>query len=427
LDLVVRFEWTRLLTNGSEAGTFVMCAVGGRVGVVQMTAPFESSALQPLYAAGNLTCFVVHDSASSVLNQTVALPLVRYGAPVPSTIKLQKGLFSRAYSGRQLRSIDSCRAGLRVVLAPGVGATATQIRAYRNSLRADLLSGDFKDKVRTAFFWAATAATNGTSANTTAATDRSVMWLAKLESVLNGSVACDWSKLAMSEQLPYLRVDGYCKVLPAAVGAQGGSACLVTLLAFLASESSVLYIEVRSEHGRLEARRHAQVGGCLRRGAPPCVVCEQEFPIVKTSNVIASAVAQSGVANRWPVYDAGIDGTGQVVQVADTGVVSLAHTRWTPLSPLGITQDAQPQGNACLHGPVYLWTRWWSVLHDTVAAVQDMRSCWFNDTRGNVDPTTWDVAAFDPTRRKVIQYVAWNDAVDLPGGHGTHVSGALLP
>lgn len=102
----------------------------------------------------------------------------------------------------------------------------------------------------------------------------------------------------------------------------------------------------------------------------------------------------------------------------------------------------------------------------------DMKNCYFNDTRGNVAATTYSAAAFDLTRRKVVQYVsrrswrasiispanrparwlvkddvydppaclpdkpaprvmlvfggqvAWTDSTDVStNGHGTHVSG----
>lgn len=36
----------------------------------------------------------------------------------------------------------------------------------------------------------------------------------------------------------------------------------------------------------------------------------------------------------------------------------------------------------------------------------DMKNCYFNDTRGNVAATTYSAAAFDLTRRKVVQYVS---------------------
>lgn len=55
----------------------------------------------------------------------------------------------------------------------------------------------------------------------------------------------------------------------------------------------------------------------------------------------------------------------------------------------------------------------------------DMNSCFFSDDTGNVAVTTQTAAAFDLTRRKVVQYVAstGGDSTDLARGHGTHVAG----
>lgn len=66
---------------------------------------------------------------------------------------------------------------------------------------------------------------------------------------------------------------------------------------------------------------------------------------------------QSSLRGSTSLWDAGLDGSDQVIQVADTGI--------------------------------------------------DLKSCAIsNEPTGNVAPTKWDVGAFDPTRRKVVQWVA---------------------
>eukprot|EP00588_Corethron_pennatum_P015723 CAMPEP_0194280448 /NCGR_PEP_ID=MMETSP0169-20130528/17349_1 /TAXON_ID=218684 /ORGANISM="Corethron pennatum, Strain L29A3" /LENGTH=696 /DNA_ID=CAMNT_0039025165 /DNA_START=805 /DNA_END=2892 /DNA_ORIENTATION=+ len=54
----------------------------------------------------------------------------------------------------------------------------------------------------------------------------------------------------------------------------------------------------------------------------------------------------------------------------------------------------------------------------------DMNSCYFREPNGSVRPSTVSVAAFDRTKRKVIQYISFVDAVD-GRGHGTHVAGTI--
>jgi hypothetical protein len=75
---------------------------------------------------------------------------------------------------------------------------------------------------------------------------------------------------------------------------------------------------------------------------------------------------QSSLRGSTSLWDTGLDGSDQVIQVADTGI--------------------------------------------------DLKSCAISNDPA---PTKWDVGAFDPTRRKVVQWVAGADAVDVASGHGT--------
>lgn len=54
-----------------------------------------------------------------------------------------------------------------------------------------------------------------------------------------------------------------------------------------------------------------------------------------------------------------------------------------------------------------------------------MNSCYFNDSSGNVEPTTYQAANYDPSKRKIIQYVAYADSKD-DNKHGTHVAGTSI-
>uniref|UniRef100_A0A7S1BX44 subtilisin n=1 Tax=Corethron hystrix TaxID=216773 RepID=A0A7S1BX44_9STRA len=122
--------------------------------------------------------------------------------------------------------------------------------------------------------------------------------------------------------------------------------------------------------------------------SPPCVlaavmtisnigqICSVE-PIHsdQTSNTNAQWILQAPditSGSRLPWFEAGLKGEGQVVAVSDTGL--------------------------------------------------DMNSCYFSDDTGNVTPAK--SASIDKTRRKIIQYYPYIDAVD-GRGHGTHVAGTI--
>ncbi len=55
----------------------------------------------------------------------------------------------------------------------------------------------------------------------------------------------------------------------------------------------------------------------------------------------------------------------------------------------------------------------------------DMKSCYFNDPTGNVNPSLYSAPITDASRRKVVQYcyTTSSDAFDLVTGHGTHTCG----
>lgn len=82
------------------------------------------------------------------------------------------------------------------------------------------------------------------------------------------------------------------------------------------------------------------------------------------------------VENNYPYHDVGLDGTGQIIGVGDTGI--------------------------------------------------DELSCFFRNSDSSlVTRSTISNPTFDLSKRKVIQYISYADGQDLEGGHGTHVSGTV--
>ena len=406
LDVLIQWEWQRLLqaagnasssssdkaapapTNGAAAAPFVTCAEGGRAAVEAMQASWSAASPQardadaavetgiPYFAEANLTCYVVQGLPADVLNQAKSDEHVKYSIPLPSPLKLARGLFFKMTNGRLFKSTQVCNAGIRIVLSPGVGEDEAGVAALVASIQDDLATGAFREKLAATFPFAnktmveeasnastmaalararvpipskqrlrrtMPAAEPTTTTTTTKATPiaRAVRWWSRIKPVLSGELTCDWAALDISLQLPFLSLNGYCALVPDDVAK--ASSCLTVLVAFLASRTEVLFLE--------------------------------PFPVLRPLNSVASAVIQSGTMTRTPLWDAGLDGRGQVVQVADTGL--------------------------------------------------DQNSCFFSDATGNVAPTTWEDGTFDLSRRKVVQLVADGDAVDVASGHGTHCAGTV--
>lgn len=91
---------------------------------------------------------------------------------------------------------------------------------------------------------------------------------------------------------------------------------------------------------------------------------------VSVQNTIAQWMTQSELEGKLPFFDSGLDGTGQVVSVSDTGI--------------------------------------------------DLDNCYFRD-----DTEEAGVFSSNDRARKVVQYVPYVDNGDYQYGHGTHVAGSI--
>ncbi|KAK1734087.1 subtilase family serine peptidase [Skeletonema marinoi] len=100
---------------------------------------------------------------------------------------------------------------------------------------------------------------------------------------------------------------------------------------------------------------------------------------VKTHNLIANYLTESEIEDVTPFQEEGIDGTGEVVAISDSGV--------------------------------------------------DIDNCYFYDPNTNkngpVGSPTGPGPLVDLSFRKVVQYVAYADSGDPSNGHGTHVAGTI--
>jgi hypothetical protein len=100
------------------------------------------------------------------------------------------------------------------------------------------------------------------------------------------------------------------------------------------------------------------------------------FPKYPNNHFNKGIVQTETYSQNYPYHAAGLDGTGQIVGVGDTGI--------------------------------------------------DELSCFFrNSDNSKVARSTIFNPTFDLSKRKVIQYINYADGKDLAGGHGTHVSGTI--
>lgn len=397
VQLVTDFQWKRFL-NLSDPAPFYLCATNGRRGYREMMTAFNQTHVLPLFANASMSCQIVHASASTVLDVTAKLPQCSYGAPVPSVMKISKDLRDRIDTGT---FFTTTALRLRLVMAPGLELDKDALRVVLNRIVRRLRTGEFLNVVEEDFEWTAV----GTAPDPAAAIRRQLLrrqvrqrqrqrrltastdddeadndglysfrdgqprrqngaqnWAVHVDPVLDGEFQCSFAQVSASIQHPYLRLSGFENIVRVASPERrlhhsnsshpAKSACLMALLAFVSSDPAVLFIE--------------------------------EYLKVELYNAATAYLTQAGNNGVWnkdtststyPYFSIGLDGSGQVVQVVDTGL--------------------------------------------------DQNSCFFRDATGPVPVTTITAAAFDTRKRKVIQYVRWADDRDLANGHGTHVVGTL--
>jgi hypothetical protein len=100
------------------------------------------------------------------------------------------------------------------------------------------------------------------------------------------------------------------------------------------------------------------------------------FPKFELNNNNKGVVQAKTYSQSYPYHDAGLDGTGQIIGIGDSGI--------------------------------------------------DELSCFFrNDDNSLVARSSYSSPTFDLSKRKVIQYINYADSTDVVGGHGTHVAGTV--
>ena len=160
-------------------------------------------------------------------------------------------------------------------------------------------------------------------------------------------------------------------------------ACCLAAMAFVAAQPEVHEVALKAAVKVLA--RDASISAKPR-------VPEDRTANKRSLNFMAVHALQSGDVGTTPLWDAGITGGGQLVQVVDTGF-----------------DDA-----SCF-------------LRDTDATDGDLTGSFNGDVQ--VARSTWDATVTDLTKRKVVQYVAeelgGDYEYDYFSGHGTHVAGTV--
>lgn len=235
---------------------YLLCTTDGRRGVEETLSSIDPSAYLPFHADENLTCHIVTSKASEIQSVVSTSDHVKYATPVPANLKLEKGLFQIATSGSYFLERDNCENGLRVILSPGIDQLI-DLETIAEYFTSNLTSGAYKERIANDFLWVSKYSPLGSPSvvkafqnATTQPPKRGQTWLDYLTPVLDGTYNCDFGTLNISSQNPYIGVLDTCSLLPGNASEASksevtqASSCMVTLLAYLISDSNVFTAEM---------------------------------------------------------------------------------------------------------------------------------------------------------------------------------------
>ncbi len=430
---VASFEWAVLENDTTTLAPFLICANGGREGVeTLLDSGIPRAQVLPLVNDGDRTCFVFHETATNVLDLTTTHPELEFATPLPAIFKVAKGLFRKVHSNAYLRDRASCEEGIRIVMAPGFGQYKKNLNELLSKVKQDFRTGAYRTALATGFYWLAANSTlleepaadttrmhgpnNGhrrrrpgitkvlhvstpsSSSTTPPPTPFDAAWERDADDRAHGHPHRDM-------QGPLDSSDGTPPPTPAPEppppaltdrGQKWQERINAALSGNFSCNFSSLRIQVDMPYVTLTGvcgLNNGTTFTSLNKGSScllallayvttlPSVMYIEPYPVVRTSNWDAAGIGQSGSAYQTPFWGAGLLGQDQVVAVADTGL--------------------------------------------------DVQNCYFQDSAAplTVDDTsvftTLSAGAFNNTQRKVVQYVAAVDNVDVKDGHGTHVCGTL--
>lgn len=291
----ISFGWDKQI-NSENPAPYLLCTDAGRAGVKEASKYLNTSAIVPFYAKGKTTCLIVTSQARHILKAASSASPIRYASPLPVVLKFGKGLFQTVVSGNYLSDPQACGTGIRAIFSPGTEEDAN-LEDIPSTLKSDLTTGAFKTTISRGFFWATDYSTLPTAVEFGRRKRRTLVdvgmqeppqrgkkWMEVLRPVLDGTYGCDFSSLNISITESYLMINDTCSLSRHA--APEASACMLAALAYIASYDNVLYVE--------------------------------SIPDFKTNNDKASWIIQSGIPNSYSLWDRGINGEGQVIQVSTT-------------------------------------------------------------------------------------------------------------
>ena len=341
---IASFDWS--LLDGTETNyPFIICVEGGREGVVNLQRTWRVHDSEPMWCKGSMSCYSVYSTFQDIRTTQSLVPQVKYVFPFSGLYQLEKGIIDLVSSQTFMSDSHECTSGLQFRVPSSVSTDSVMNNNFIEKIIQDMSSStNLLNIVQQNFYW---LATEGLASQEP--TPTSLVWVKGLHNISSNTIPCDYSKAIISTEGELVTISNLCQLSGSSL--EKSSDCLLLLLAYLSTLPEVSYLE--------------------------------NVHKVFAFNINAARITQSGNSSSvgYPFWNAGLNGTGQSVQVIDTGL--------------------------------------------------DYNNCYFKDTFGVAPPfstttTCTLTASYNGTLRKVVQYTVGAGAVNVDVNfHGTHVAGTV--
>jgi subtilisin family serine protease len=339
---IASFEWS--VMDDTTVSPFIVCANEGRVGTESLFRNWNVRDSEVLWSRGKLTCYIAYMTAVNAVQLTTTVPQLAYLTPMSGLYQVEKGLLSQtATAGLFLNPVE-CSQGIQFIVSPNFSSVEEDVQSLTTKIAEELQSpSTLKRILQDRFYW---TATKGLPSQEVTPTSR--LWSQAIDNVMKESSICDFTQMRIKSEYSIFTLSDLCHL---ATSAEASTDCMLALFAYLSTVPEVSEIENVWQ--------------------------------IEATNINAARIVQSGnnTARPYPLWTAGINGTGQKIQVYDTGF--------------------------------------------------DYNNCYLKNSNGVAPPISYigtscqSAAAANETLSKTVMYTLYGAAtvaVDK-NGHGTHVAG----
>lgn len=340
---IASFDWGIL--DEDTIAPFIVCVNGGRPGVEQLLSKWSVRSSEPLWTRNKMTCFMTFSTENEMTQLLDSVPQITYLVPMSGLYQVEVGLIDLIATNGFSTDPVECQSGIRFLAPSHIGEDSITRSNLINKIKSDINSlSVFTSILKSKFYWLTTE--NLPSQERTRVGQ---IWLDAVKDVTSLQSTCDFSKVNIVMNGRTMILDNLCGI---SLKPDQLSKCILSLVAYLTTLPEASYIEN------------------VHQAQP--------------DNIRAARIVQSGnsTSEGYPYWKVGLNGTGQLIQVFDTGI----------------------------------WEQ----------------NCYFKDTFNVLSPmaTTFtecrNNAFVNMTLRKVVQIVSLATVGRIDNnGHGTHVAGTI--